>query len=68
MNLNVTVNEAAPSPPASTPGNYQVRARYTETDAGHIFGPFSTKETAEQCAVTLAARDGVINATVEVAQ
>ena len=65
MALNLTVNENAAPAPAVTPGAFQVRAFYTETDAGHVFGPFSTKESAEQCAVTLAARSGVISATVE---
>lgn len=65
MTLQIIVNEAAASAPPSTPGNFQVRAFYTETDAGHVFGPFSTKETAEQCAVTLAARPGVLRAVVE---
>lgn len=64
MNLNVTVNEAASSPP-STPGTFHVRAFYSETDAGHLFGPFGTREAAEECALNLAARPGVIAATVE---
>lgn len=58
----VNVNDCQPS----TPGTFVVRAFYTENDQGHLFGPFSTKENAEQCAIVLAARSGVIKATVEV--
>ncbi len=64
MNFNLTVNEPA-APPPSTPGTFNVRAFYNETDAGHLFGPFSTKEAAEQCVLALAARAGVINVTIE---
>lgn len=65
MNLSITVNEAAPAAPPSTPGAYQVRAFYSEVDAGHLFGPFSTLEAAERCATVLAARPDVVKATVE---
>lgn len=66
MNLNVSVYETgSPAPPASTPGTFNVRAFYTETDAGHLYGPFSTREKAEECAVTLSARTDVVKAVVE---
>jgi hypothetical protein len=65
MNLQITVNEAASTPPPNTPGTFHVRAHYTETDAGHLFGPFATKEAAENCATVLAAREGVVKATIE---
>lgn len=48
-----------------TPGNFAVRAFYTETDAGHVFGVFTTRERAEQCLLVLAARPGVVKATIE---
>lgn len=66
MNLYLTVNEASTSTTA-TPGTFNVRAFYTETDAGHLFGPFATREAAEACATTLAARADVIKATIETA-
>lgn len=66
MTLNLTINEASGTTPSSTPGTYNVRAKYTETDAGHVFGPFSTREKAEECLVTLSARTGVITAEIEV--
>lgn len=66
MIFNLTVNEGScPPAPAPTPGTYHVRAFYTETDSGHLFGPFGTREAAEQCATVLAARSGVIKAVVE---
>lgn len=64
MNLNLTVNEGGSSPPV-TPGTFNVRAFYSETDAGHLFGPFGTREAAEQCAVVLAGREGVIKVIIE---
>lgn len=68
MNFNLTVNEAECSPPTcpTTPGTYQVRAFYeAQQDSGHTFGPFSTKEKAEQCALVLAGRSDVESVTVE---
>jgi hypothetical protein len=53
-----------PSPPAP-PAAFVVRAFYTETDSGHLYGPFATRERAEDCAIALAARPGVIRAAVE---
>lgn len=64
MNLNITVNEAAGCPPA-TAGTFWVRAKYNEADAGKLYGPFATREAAEHCVTTLAARDGVLSAAVE---
>lgn len=49
-----------------TPGTFQVRAFYTETDEGHLFGPFSTKERAESCLLVLAGRTAVIKAQLEI--
>ena len=65
MNLSITVNEAAVAPPPATPGTFHVRAFYNETDAGHLTGPFSTREKAEECAVALASKPGVLKAVVE---
>lgn len=65
MTLNQTFNEAGGCSPPSTPGQFNVRAFYTENDAGHLFGVFTTRERAEECVNTLAARPGVINATIE---
>ncbi len=64
MNLNVTVNEGCPSAP-STPGTYNVRAHYNETDAGQLFGPFGSRERAEECLLVVAARPDVIKAEIE---
>ena len=65
MNLNITVNESGNCTP-STPGSFQVRAFYDgQQDAGHEFGPFSTREAAEQCANTLAGRDDVASVVIE---
>jgi hypothetical protein len=67
MNLNLTVNEAECSTPCpATPGTYQVRAFYeSQQDSGHTYGPFSTKEKAEECALVLAGRTDVESVTVE---
>ncbi len=65
MNLSIVVNEAVPTSPPATPGTFNVRAFYTEADAGHLFGPFATQQAAEQCVITLAARVGVIKVTIE---
>lgn len=67
MIFNLTVNEGACPPPAPTPeaGVFHVRAFYTETDAGHLFGPFGTREAAEACANTLAGRTDVVKAVIE---
>lgn len=58
----VNVNENCQS---ITPGNFNVRAFYNETDAGHLFGVFSSRESAEKCLLILAARSDVIRATIE---
>lgn len=64
MNLNITVNESGESS-TQTPGIYNVRAFYDEVSAGHLFGPFGTREQAEECALVLAGRTGVVRAVVE---
>ncbi len=66
MQLTQNFSECPP-PSVVTPGNFNVRAFYTETDAGHIFGTFTSREKAENCLLVLAARSDVIKATVEVA-
>lgn len=46
-------------------GPFVVRAYFTEADAGHTFGPFSTRQAAQECAIALAGRAGVIRVTIE---
>lgn len=66
MNLNLTVNESCGgSTSAPITGTFYVRAFYTEIDAGHLSGPFGTKQAAEQAVVALLARTGVVKATIE---
>ena len=65
MTLNLTINEAPGATPPVTPGSYQVRAFYSETDAGHVYGPFGTREQAEATLTVLAARSGVVKAVIE---
>lgn len=65
MNLNLTVNESTSCGAPTTPGTYSVRVWYDENTAGHLYGPFSCKERAEQCVLVLAGRPGVIKAAVE---
>lgn len=64
--MTTTVNVGGDCP--ATPGTFNVRAHYNEADNGHLFGPFSTREKAEACALTLAGRGNVIKATVEEVQ
>lgn len=64
MNLNITVNEAG-SQPAVTPGVYNVRVRFNETDAGQPSGPFSSREAAEAFAQKAMCRDGVLRVEIE---
>lgn len=53
-------------PPPTTPGNFSVRARYqNQLDAGHLYGPFSTREAAERCVLVLSSRTDVLVATIE---
>lgn len=65
MNLNITVNEAPAAAPPATASIYFVRAHYNEADAGHLYGPFATLQAAEQCALVLAGREGVVKAVIE---
>lgn len=65
MTFNLTVNEGGTCPQPATPGVFHVRAFYTETTAGHLFGPFGTREAAEACANVLAGRSDVVKATIE---
>ena len=65
MNLNLTVNEAAPCGTPTTSGTFNVRVWSDENTAGHLIGPFSCKERAEQCLLVLAGRAGVIKAALE---
>jgi hypothetical protein len=65
MNLNITVNEAGQSAPV-TLGTYHVRAFYVgQQDSGHLFGPYGTRQAAEQCALVLSGRANVEKATIE---
>lgn len=66
MTLNLTVNEGSSPAAPITLGTFNVRAHYNETDAGQLFGPFSTKEAAEQCILILAGRQGVVKVELEV--
>lgn len=68
MNLNLTVNEAAPvcpAPPPTSPGQWRAVARYLGRPGSQPFGPFATRARAEDCAVALAARADVEAVTVE---
>lgn len=65
VTLNLTINEGCPAQPAITPGTYQVRAHYNEADVGKVFGSFATREAAEVCLNTLAARVDVLSAELE---
>jgi hypothetical protein len=53
-------------PGPSTPGTFHVRVHFTETDAGTLFGPVSSREIAEKLLLTLAARTDVKKAELEV--
>lgn len=64
MNLQITVNEATPTTPTPTPGNWQVAATYTGVSSPQTFGPFGSREAAEQCAVALAAKTNVLGVTI----
>ena len=44
---------------------YIVRAVFDARDAGQTFGPFETRESAEQCAIVLAGRDNVLSVSIE---
>ena len=44
---------------------YIVRAWFDQRDAGHTFGPFDDRTTAEQCVVALAGRAEVKSAKLE---
>ena len=68
--MQINFNEApATSCPAATPGNFNVRAYYTDNDAGHLFGPFSCHQEAERCLLALAGHaaqaGGVLRAVIE---
>lgn len=63
--LNVTMNEGCGESETTTPGSFNVRAHYNETDAGHLYGTFSSKEAAEKCVLVLAGRADVVKATIE---
>lgn len=63
VSTTVNVNDQSPCP--GTPGSFNVRVSYTEADAGHLFGVFTTRERAEQCVLILAGRAGVIKAAIE---
>jgi hypothetical protein len=60
INLNESCGEQT-----STPGNFNVRAHYNETDAGHLFEGFTNRERAEQCLLVLAGRSDVVKAKIE---
>lgn len=60
----VNVNDCGSSE-TQTVGTFNVRAHYNETDAGHLFEAFTTRERAEQCLLVLAGRADVIKAKIE---
>lgn len=66
MSTVSTVVNVNPDSCPGTTGVFNVRAFYTETDNGHIFGTFTTRERAEECVLVLAARSNVVKAQVEV--
>ena len=66
MNVSFVVNEAACETPPSTPGVFNVRVKYLNTqDAGHLSGPFGSREAAERAAVAAMSRAEVESATIE---
>ena len=44
---------------------YRVRAVYDARDSGYVFGPFDSRDEAEQCVIVLAGRDDVLSAQIE---
>lgn len=65
MNLNITVNEAIPTPPPTTPGTFNVHIFYDEVSAGLVSGPFSSRESAEAFMTSAMARPDVKKVTIE---
>lgn len=66
MNLSITVNEAASETPPPTPGVFNVRVKYLNAqDAGHVSGPFGTKEAAEKAVIAALTRAEVQSAVIE---
>lgn len=61
VSTTVNVNDCCPV----TPGTFSVRVHYTEVDAGHLFGTFTSREAAEKCLLILAGRADVVFATIE---
>lgn len=51
--------------PTQTPGTYHVRAHYADSDAGYRFGPFASREKAEECLLAVAKRTDVKKAELE---
>lgn len=66
VNFNVNESSGCNTSVASTPGSFNVRAKYDgQQDAGHLYGTFSTRQQAEACVLALAGRDDVQSATIE---
>jgi hypothetical protein len=64
--MTLTVYEGGCATPPPTPGTFQVRAKYKQmADAGHLYGPFASREAAEACALALAGRESVQAVTIE---
>lgn len=60
INVNEASCPAAPPTP-STPGTFTLRAWYTgPADAGHVSGPFATRESAERAMTAMLYRENVI--------
>lgn len=58
--INVSEGCTAPPPPV-TPGTFHLRVWFTgAADAGHVTGPFATRESAERAMVAALHRDSVI--------
>ncbi len=49
----------------TTPGTFHVRAHFTESDVGTLFGPVASREAAEKLLLTLAARNDIKKAEIE---
>ncbi len=60
-----TVNVGTETCP-TTPGTFQVKVHYTDTDAGSVFGPVSSRERAEELLIALAKRTDIKKAELEV--
>jgi len=64
-NLTINLNDTGCADTPCTAGTFNVRAFYTEVDAGHVFGSFKSREAAEKCVLVLAGREDVVKAVIE---